>query len=194
MTETHPPAPPYILAHDLGTTGNKANLFDVEGRLVSSAFVGYETAYPRAGWAEQDADDWWRAVVHSTQTLLSQPGIQPGDVAVVSLSAQMMACLAVDAAGAPSAPRSIWADQRATAEAEQLRKLIGEAEVYRRTGHRVSAAYTGPQQIVVQGARAGSLRRHSRLSPGQGLRRLASHRSLCHRLFRRLWHQPLPPR
>jgi xylulokinase len=31
----------YILAHDLGTTGNKATLHDREGKLVGSAFYGY---------------------------------------------------------------------------------------------------------------------------------------------------------
>ncbi|MEZ4622306.1 MAG: hypothetical protein R2867_43300 [Caldilineaceae bacterium] len=29
---------PYILAHDLGTTGNKATLFDSNGRVVASTF------------------------------------------------------------------------------------------------------------------------------------------------------------
>jgi len=30
----------------LGTTGNKAAIFDDEGNLVSSAFSGYKTYYP----------------------------------------------------------------------------------------------------------------------------------------------------
>ena len=50
-----------ILAHDLGTTGNKASLFDSSGHLVASAFVAYETHYPHPGWAEQDPTAWWRA-------------------------------------------------------------------------------------------------------------------------------------
>jgi xylulokinase len=41
------PHPTYILAHDLGTTGNKATLFDTEtGTAVASAFEPYPTAYP----------------------------------------------------------------------------------------------------------------------------------------------------
>jgi glycerol kinase len=50
---------PHILAHDLGTTGNKASLFDAEGgTVVASAFEAYETAYPRPNWAEQDRVDF----------------------------------------------------------------------------------------------------------------------------------------
>lgn len=44
----------YILAHDLGTTGNKATLYNDEGRLVGSKFVAYKTDFPEVGWAEQN--------------------------------------------------------------------------------------------------------------------------------------------
>ena len=33
----------YVLAHDLGTTGNKATLYDREGCLAGSAFFAYDT-------------------------------------------------------------------------------------------------------------------------------------------------------
>ena len=62
----------YVLAHDLGTTGNKATLYDREGRLVDSSFYGYETEYAQTGWAEQDPEDWWQAVCVSTQKLLQK--------------------------------------------------------------------------------------------------------------------------
>ena len=39
----------YILAHDLGTTGNEATLYDREGAPVGSAFYGYETEYAQTG-------------------------------------------------------------------------------------------------------------------------------------------------
>ena len=41
--------PSLILAHDLGTTGNKATLYDREGILIGSAFAGYDTIYAQAG-------------------------------------------------------------------------------------------------------------------------------------------------
>ena len=54
---------PHILAHDLGTTGNKATLFDaVTGAVVASVFEAYNTAYPHPNWAEQDPADWRRAL------------------------------------------------------------------------------------------------------------------------------------
>ena len=37
----------YILAHDLGTTGNKASLYDRDGQVLASAFHGYGLELPR---------------------------------------------------------------------------------------------------------------------------------------------------
>ncbi len=65
----------YILAHDLGTTGNKATLYDSTGKLVASSFHSYVTHYPGVNWAEQNPLDWWKAVCVSTQDLLKKARI-----------------------------------------------------------------------------------------------------------------------
>lgn len=136
-----------LLAHDLGTTGNKASLFTAEGTLLASAFHPYGTRYERPGWAEQDPADWWEAVALSTRRLLLEAGRAPEDVAAVGFSGQMMACLPVDAGGDPLTDAIIWADQRAQREAEWLRERIGAEEVYRITGHRASPSYTAAKLL-----------------------------------------------
>ncbi len=145
MSETH-----YILAHDLGTTGNKATLFDTAGRAVASAFESYETAYPRANWAEQDAADWRRAIFEGTRRLLAKAAVPPGTVAAVTFSGHMQGALLVDRDGTPLRPHILWADQRATAQAEQIRDACGEEAIYRLTGHRASAAYTAARVLWVK--------------------------------------------
>jgi xylulokinase len=133
---------PFILAHDLGTTGNKATLFDLEGRLVAAVFAGYSTVYPQPNWAEQDPADWQTAVFGGTRRLLTQATISPEQVAVVSFSGHMQGALAVNAAGVPLHPAIIWADQRAAAQARFIAETCGGDEIYRLTGNRVSPAYT----------------------------------------------------
>lgn len=132
----------YILAHDVGTSGNKASLYDREGRLVASAFSGYETYYPEAGWVEQDAEAWWAAVVATTRDLLAKSGVRAGDLACVTFSGQMMGCLPVDGDARPLNPAIIWADQRGIAEAGRLETELGLEFVYQTTGHRVSPTYS----------------------------------------------------
>lgn len=132
----------FILAHDLGTTGNKATLYDAEGALVGSAFYGYGTEYAHTGWAEQNPEDWWRAVCGSTQDLLRQSAIRPDEVAVITFSGQMMGAVALDRQGHALRNAIIWADQRAVEQERWLAERIAPADVYRITGHRLSASYS----------------------------------------------------
>jgi xylulokinase len=140
----------YILAHDLGTSGNKATLFDGEGHLVGSAFAAYPTAYPQPNWAEQEPADWWEAVCRTTRELLGKCGVAAGEIAAVGFSGMMMGCLPVDAAGAPLRSCIIWADQRAQAEAQMVAEACGADEVYQRCGHRTSPAYCAPKILWVR--------------------------------------------
>lgn len=141
---------PLILAHDLGTTGNKASLFDDQGGLVASHTEHYPVNYAQAGWAEQAPIDWWRAVTTSTRALLSEAHVRPADLAAVTFSGQMMGIVPIDAAGEPLRPAIIWADQRAVEEAETIGARCGPENVYRRTGHRVSPAYLAAKILWVK--------------------------------------------
>jgi xylulokinase len=135
----------YLLAHDIGTSGDKAVLYDTEGRLVASHLCCYPLASRPGGIAEQNPNDWWRAVIETTRALLSdaaQRGITPRDIAAVSFSGQMMGCLCVDKNGTPLRPAMIWADMRASEEEAALRAQIDPYDYYRLTGHRLSSAYS----------------------------------------------------
>lgn len=131
-----------ILAHDLGTTGNKATLFNTGGEIVASAFHGYGTEYAHIGWAEQNPEDWWEAFQQTSRKLISERKIDPHRIAAVSFSGQMMGCLCVDREGNPLRNSIIWADHRGIAEAALLSERVGEEKVYHITGHRVSPTYS----------------------------------------------------
>jgi len=137
----------YIIAHDLGTSGDKATLFSAEGRLLSSSVCSYDTHYFNGTWAEQNADDWWEAVCRSTRQLLGEAGIRPEKVGAVSFSGQMMGCLCVDRTGRPLRPSIIWADTRALDQAAAIERTIPQEEFYRITGHRNTASY-GVQKLM----------------------------------------------
>ncbi|MDR1477583.1 MAG: xylulokinase [Planctomycetaceae bacterium] len=131
----------YILAHDLGTSGNKATLFSEQGELVASCTVSYSTHYFNRVWAEQDPDDWWKAVCESTQQLLAQSKIDSCQVAVVVLSGQMMGATCVDRQGNPLRPSIIYCDQRSEKEAADILSGISMEDAYKIIGHRIAAVY-----------------------------------------------------
>lgn len=137
----------YILAHDLGTSGNKATLFSESGRLIKSEVFAYDTHYFNDTWVEQNADDWWRAVCETSKSLIRKTNISPGDIAAISFSGQMMGCLCVDRQGTPLRPSIIWADQRAQKQVAQLEEHISQQDFYHIVGHRNTASY-GIQKLM----------------------------------------------
>ncbi|WP_270179785.1 xylulokinase [Alkalihalobacillus sp. CinArs1] len=136
-----------ILAHDIGTTGNKSTLFSSTGDVLVSEFYGYETYYPEVGWAEQAPEDWWRAVCVTTRSLLTKANISNEEIACVTFSGMMMGCLGVDRQGDPLGRAIIWADMRAGVEADELLNKIGMEEGYYITGHRISSSYSGAKIV-----------------------------------------------
>lgn len=150
--------PEYVLAHDLGTTGNKASLFDQEGKARASYFYGYETTYLNQNWVEQNPETWWEAICVSTRQLLARAEAAPGEVACVSFSGQMMGCVPVDRQARPLRSAIIWADTRAVAEAQELLERVGMEAAYKITGHRASASYSGAKILWVRNHQADIFR------------------------------------
>jgi xylulokinase len=72
----------FLLAHDLGTSGNKATLFTTDGELVNSITYSYDTHYFNGNWAEQNPIHWWRAVCETNKRLLN--GIDKSKIAAIS--------------------------------------------------------------------------------------------------------------
>ncbi|MDL1901395.1 xylulokinase [Anaerolineae bacterium CFX9] len=132
----------YVLAHDLGTTGDKASLYDRDGMLIGSALFEYGVSYPQTGYAEQNVEDWWNAVCGSTQKLLRMTNVRGEEIACIVFSGQMMGCVPLDEQARPLRNAIIWADTRSVAQEHWVGTQIAPERVYRITGHRLSASYS----------------------------------------------------
>jgi xylulokinase len=130
----------YLLTHDIGTSGDKATVFDVDGNFVRSIVNAYPARYSNSTWAEQNPEDWWAAVCKGTREALE--GIDPADIAGVGFSGQMMGVVPVDKTGDPVRSSIIWADIRSKPQEEQLIRELGMDRVYKITGHRPSSSYS----------------------------------------------------
>ena len=138
----------YLLAHDLGTSGNKATLYSTDGVLIKSVTSPYALHVENGGCAEQDPMEWWRAVCESTKALTAE--IDPAQIAAVSFSGQMMGCVCVDRNGNPLRPAMIWADMRSIEQEQRIRAQIGAKEFYRITGHRISSSYSATKLMWIK--------------------------------------------
>lgn len=131
-----------LIAHDLGTTGNKASLHHDDGRLVAAVTVPYPARFAAGGIAEQDPAHWWDAVVTATRDLMARTGTLTSDVAGLVVSGQMMGAVLLDADGEPARPAIIWADTRAGAQQRELESALGAAHAYDILGHRLNPTYS----------------------------------------------------
>ena len=78
------------MAHDMGTSSDKAVLIDFNGNIVASKAVPYPTYYPAPAFVEQEPEEYWEAVCLASKTIMQDTGIDPGDVEGVVFSTQAM--------------------------------------------------------------------------------------------------------
>lgn len=125
-----------ILAYDLGTGGNKASLYEADGRLLAGVFAPYETEYPKAGWHEQRPEAWWNSIVKSTQQLLANNAIDRRKIRALAISGHSLGCVPLDFAGRLLREATpIWSDARATVEASRFFEQVDPIRWYRTTGN-----------------------------------------------------------
>jgi xylulokinase len=117
----------YFLAHDAGTSGNKAVLVDETGNVCAAAFVAYSTHYPFPDWAEQEPEDWWAAIIQSTRQVMDQSGISPNEIIGIAHTTQLLGIVPIGGSPPqPLRPAIIWLDGRAPKQADALmRKFLG---------------------------------------------------------------------
>ena len=137
---------PLLVAVDAGTTGARAAAIDLEGRVVAEVRRPYRTSTPRPGWAEQDPTDW---AEHAMQALagLARRIRTPSRVLGIGLTGQCPTVAAFDRRGRPVRPGMLYRDNRAVAEAEEMRATLGVEAMHARTGHTAEAFHIGPKVL-----------------------------------------------
>jgi xylulokinase len=123
----------HILAFDLGTSALKAALVSARGGIADSETRALPVRLLAGGGAEQDPEDWWRAVREAARALLARGKVAPGDVAGLSCSTQWGGTVAVARGGRPLAPALIWMDSRG---APHVRRAVAGSVGFRGYGLR----------------------------------------------------------
>jgi len=111
----------YLLSIDNGTQSVRALLFDLNGNLVAKTQVhlqAYFSEHP--GWAEHDADGYWRAVCEACQRLWAETDIPKSAVKGVAVTTQRGTVINLDKDGKPLRPAITWLDQRRTDQVPPL--------------------------------------------------------------------------
>jgi len=116
---------PLLLGIDVGTTNIKAALVTPDGHVLKQAQHAYPTQHIKAGWIEQDPEDWWRGTCAAVRQVMG--GIPPERVVGIGVSGQGCAVTLIDQKGAVLRPALIWMDTRSQAQCDELRRKCGDA-------------------------------------------------------------------
>jgi sugar (pentulose or hexulose) kinase len=137
---------PLVAAVDAGTTGARAAAFDLQGRQVGEARQPYRISSPRPGWAEQDARDWAESAASALRTLAGRAAVA-GRIRAIGLTGQCPSMVPVDENCTPLRPGMLYRDNRAVAEATEMRMRIGDQAMHQQTGHVAEAFHVGPKVL-----------------------------------------------
>jgi len=142
----------YILAHDSGTGGNKAVVYDENGKMIASVFEEYEAIHPKPNWAEQRPADWWRVFRSTTRKVIEKSGIDPKNIAVIGISGQQCSCTPMKKNGEVLMETSmIWYDSRSAEQAKRYLDTLGENNWYQKTGGGLRPdTYSGPKMAWIK--------------------------------------------
>jgi len=137
----------YLIGIDVGTTGTKSVLFDLEGNTVASASREYPMEQPQNGWAEQDPGLWWEAVC---ETLAELTAKSDGEIAGVGLSGQMHSLVLLDEDNEVIRPAILWCDGRTTEECAEIETLLSRERLVQITGNPALPGFTASKLLWVK--------------------------------------------
>lgn len=133
---------PYLLGIDIGTSACKVAIFDKEGNVVAAENRDYDVYYPQPGWAEQNPEEWWRAVCSAVKNALKKGKIDPEAIAGIGIDGQSWSAIAVDKAGNVLTNTPIWMDTRTQDICEELNTRIGKENIFALAGNSLHPSYT----------------------------------------------------
>ncbi len=139
-----------LIGIDVGTTSTKSVLVDSRGAVLAQAAKEYPTLYPSPGWAEQNPDEWWRAIRETVQALFHSTRYSPQDVAAVGVSSQAPTLVPLDKHGIPLHAAIIWMDRRSEPQCAWLRKQTGVSRFTEINGGRIDPFFLLPKLLWYQ--------------------------------------------
>ena len=125
----------YILSLDLGTTGNRAILFNYQGNIVGQAYQELNQYYPQPGWLEHDALEIWQDLSHCIQKVTTENKIRAKEIAAIGLTVQRETCLLWDkTTGKPLHKAIVWQDRRTADLCDRIKAAGKAGTIEQKTG------------------------------------------------------------
>jgi xylulokinase len=140
----------HYLGIDTSTTATKALVMDPDGAVVAVGRSDHDVDTPHPLWSEQAPALWWDATIMAIRAALAEAGLSGSQVGAVGLTGQMHGLVLLDDGGQVLRPSILWNDQRTQAECDEIRSLVGRAELIATTGNDALTGFTAPKILWVR--------------------------------------------
>ena len=141
----------YILAIDQGTSGTKAVVFDVDGRVAAKATAALASRFPRPGCVEQDPVDIYDNVLAAVKASLKkfEDATSAGLSTIVAcgISNQRETFVLWDESGEPLCNAVVWQCKRSVDICDRLKGTELESQIRQRTGLIVDPYFSGTKLL-----------------------------------------------
>ena len=145
--------PRYVIGVDVGTGSARAGIFELTGRMVSSAKQDITLFRASGSIVEQSSAEIWSAVCDAVKSALSQAAVPPDRIAGIGFDATCS--LVVLGSGGQSLPVGpsehaerdiiVWIDHRAVTQAQRINAT--DHEVLKYVGGRMSPEMETPKLL-----------------------------------------------
>ena len=129
-----------VIGVDSSTTACKAILWDLEGNRLAEGRAEIPMLRPKPDWHEQDARDWWTAMVNALR--IAVHGVVLDRIAGLCICPQRETFVPVDIHCRPIRNAILWMDVRASNLMHDLVDNIGEDQFHQITGKPLSGNLT----------------------------------------------------
>ena len=110
----------YLLGIDFGGGASKATLLSETGEICATSTREYPTLYPKAGFSEQNPQDWVQVTIENISAVLKKSGIRPQEISAISLDAATHTAVILDGDFQVIRPAIYWTDTRSVQEVAYL--------------------------------------------------------------------------
>ncbi|MEA3453899.1 MAG: xylulokinase [Candidatus Caldatribacteriota bacterium] len=150
----------YLLGLDIGTSGVKALLISIKGKIILSKTAPYPLATPHSGWVEQSPDDWWEATLKVIKETVSNHPIASNQIKGISLSGQMHSSVFLDEKLKVIRPAILWSDTRTSKQCHEIyAKAGGLAKLIHYVSNPALEGFTAPKILWLKENEADNYKR-----------------------------------
>jgi xylulokinase len=119
----------YIAILDIGTTGTRSIIYNLEARTIGTSYTEYSTKAEVPQQSEQNPQDWWRTSGETMKEAIRRARINPPDIVGLGVCTQRAAISPLDKNGEVLYPALTWMDARESPSYKDIRQKVAQKNV-----------------------------------------------------------------